>query len=139
MELAAHNYKYSVEYSRFSVDERIAALFEPDILSAHDFENLRRRTLLEPEKKLMLAVLEDAINCFQDNLMARSVSGKKLFEEAEAWILEQDGQWLFSFESICNVLNINPGYVRRGLLQWKQKKLPNHPGLSMWQGRKMAG
>jgi hypothetical protein len=108
------------------MDEKIASPFEPDILSRHYFESLNKRTLLDPEKKLMLAVLEDAINCFQHNLMAQSASGKRLFEEAEQWILEKDVHWLFSFESICNNLNINPAYVRRGLLQWKQ--LLGHPG-----------
>ena len=40
-------------------------------MSAQYFENLRSKTL-EPEKRLMLAVLEDAINCFQDNVLAQS-------------------------------------------------------------------
>jgi len=52
-------------------DEKIASLFQPDtLLSAQYFDTLRRKTLLEPEKRLMLAILEDAINCFQDNLFS---------------------------------------------------------------------
>ena len=51
--------------SQATADDRIASLFQPDtLLSAQYFDNMRRRTLLEPEKRLMLAILEDAVNCF---------------------------------------------------------------------------
>jgi hypothetical protein len=78
-------------------------------------------TLLEPEKNLMLAVLEDAISCFQNNVLARSGKSKKLFEESEAWIVAGDRDWFFSFENICDVLKINPAYVRQGLLSMEGK------------------
>ncbi len=49
-------------------EEKIASLFQPDtLLSDQYFENLRRKTCFEPEKRLMLAVLEDAIRYYQDN------------------------------------------------------------------------
>jgi hypothetical protein len=82
---------------------------------------------LEPEKRLMLAILEDAINCFQDNLPAQNVRGRRLFEEAEEWVVEADGDWVFSFENICEALGFNPTYVREGLLRWVANKLPKHP------------
>ena len=78
---------------------------------------------MEPEKVLMLAVLEDAINCFQVNVVAHSGKRKKLFDEAEEWILERDNDWIFSFASVCETLRINPEYVRGGLQRWKEKKL----------------
>ena len=34
-------------------------------------DNFRRKTPLEPEKALLLAVLEDGIRCFQDNILPR--------------------------------------------------------------------
>jgi hypothetical protein len=122
-------------------DERIGFLFQPDsLLAAHYFETLRRKTILEPEKRLMLAILEDAINCFQDNLPAQSLRRRRLFEEAEEWIVEADGDWVFSFENICEALGFNPAYVRQGLLRWVANKLPKHPkGASLWEGKKMAG
>ncbi len=108
-------------------DERIGFLFQPDsLLSAHYFGTLRRKTLLEPEKRLMLAILEDAINCFQDNLLAQNVRRGRLVEEVEEWIVEVDGDWIFSFENICEVLGFNPAYVHQGLLRWMENKLPKH-------------
>jgi hypothetical protein len=122
-------------------DESIGFLFQPDsLLSAHYFGTLRRKTFLEPEKRLMLALLEDAIHCFQDNLLTQNVRSRRLFEEAEEWIVEVDGDWVFSFENICEALGFNPAYVRQDLLRWVANKLPKHPkGASSWEGKKMAG
>lgn len=46
-----------------------------------------------------------------------------MFCEAEEWILEEDGDWPFSFENVCEVLGLNPRYVRQGLIRWRNKKL----------------
>ena len=87
----------------------------------------------------MLAVLEDAVNCFQDNVLAQNGKRKRLFEEAEEWILAGDRGWFFSFENICEVCGINPEYVSQGLLRWKEKKLPRYPDSKYWERKKMAG
>jgi hypothetical protein len=60
-------------HQTFNSDGGILSLFEPDpVVFAQYFDSLRRKTLLEPEKMLMLAVLEDAIKCFQNKVLARS-------------------------------------------------------------------
>jgi hypothetical protein len=138
MEARTESSRYQVPQT-FNSDENIVSLFEPDTLvSAQYFENLRSKTL-EPEKRLMLAVLEDAINCFQDTVLAQSGKRKRLFEEAEDWILAGDRDWFFSFENICEVCGINPEYVSQGLLRWKEKKLPEYPNSKYWERTKMAG
>jgi hypothetical protein len=110
--------------SRPNANERIVSLFEPDALvSTQYFEQLRRKTIWEPEKRLMLAVFEDAVKCFQDNLLEQSGRRQKSFAEVEEWILAKEGDWIFSFENICEVLGFNPDYVRQGLLRWKEKNL----------------
>ena len=110
-------------YQTFDIEGPIASLFEPDtLLSAHYYENLRRRIPIQPEKRLMLAILQDAINCYQDNFLARGSQARRLFIEAEEWVLKKGGDWIFSFENICETLGFNPIYVRHGLLRWKEKK-----------------
>ena len=74
----------------------------------------------------MLVLLEDAVQCFQDNILAQSGKKKRLFEEAEEWILEEGDDGIFSFDNICEVLDFNPQYIRQGLLRWKEKKLTKH-------------
>jgi hypothetical protein len=103
-------------------DEKIASLFQPDVLLADQYsDNFRRKIPLEPERALVLAVLEDAVRCFQDNILPRNRKKQMLFEEAQEWLFSDDSGWLFSFASICAVLGIDPGYVRRGLRQWQEQ------------------
>jgi len=93
-------------------------------LSPQYLETVQSKTHLEPEKKLMFAVLEDAVTCFQKHFVARDKIGMSLFREAEEWILLQGkGDWLFSFDNICETLDLNPGYVREGLLHWQDHRL----------------
>ena len=98
----------------------MGSLFQPDtLLPAQYFDTFRRKANSEPEKKLMLAILEDAIDCFQKYIFARDGRGKGIFREAEDWILEENSDRLFSFETVCDALGFNPSYVRQGLLRWK--------------------
>jgi hypothetical protein len=44
-----------------------------------------------------------------------------MFEEAEQWIQDPDRTWLFAFQNICDVLDIDADYLRRGLWAWKER------------------
>ena len=86
-------------------------------------ESVYKKTLREGEERLMLAVLESAVEDFQKYVLARKPRGKKLFQEAEEWFLERDSDELFSFENICDTLQLHPDYMRQGLLRWKEAKI----------------
>ncbi len=86
-------------------------------------ESVYKKTLREGEERLMLAVLESAVEDFQKYVLARKPRGKKLFQEAEEWFLEKNSDELFSFENICDTLQLHPDYMRQGLLRWKEAKL----------------
>ncbi len=75
------------------------------------------------ERRLLLAVLEEAVTCFQTYLYARNASGRRLFLEAEQWLRSGDSEALCSFESICTVLGIDADYIRHGLDRWRERKL----------------
>ena len=69
-------------------------------------------------KRLMVAVLADAVRCFQTYAHAQSRAGRRMFGEAEWWILDRsDGP--FSFQAICETLGIEPDRLREGLHQWR--------------------
>lgn len=104
------------------LDERMASVFEPDILTPSQyFDRVRRRLEHDGERMLMLAVLEDAVNAYQKNVGAQDARRQEAFSEAEAWLEDHDRSWLFSFESICDVLGLEPDYLRRGLRAWKER------------------
>ena len=105
-------------------EEKTGSLFQPDTLvPTQYFETFRGKAHLEPEKSIMLAILEYAVASFQKYSFARDSKGKAIFHETEDWILEKNSEWIFSFENICEVLGFNPSYVRQGLLRWKEVKL----------------
>ena len=86
-------------------------------------EAIYKKTLREGEERLMLAVLENAVEYFQKYVLARKPSGKQLFREAEEWFLDKEGEALYSFESICETLGLHPDHIRKGLMVWKEAKL----------------
>jgi len=126
-----------VTLSTEEIDERVAALFQPDtLLRAQYLETVRSKTHLEAEKELMLAALEDAVTCFQKYFAARDEIGTSLFHEAEEWILQQGkSNWLFSFDNICETLDLNPRYIREGLLHWRDHQLREQDRVQLRVGR----
>ncbi|MBI3000232.1 MAG: hypothetical protein HYY46_17545 [Deltaproteobacteria bacterium] len=93
----------------------------PFAVESEYLETQRRRSVHEGAIGLMLAILEDAVNCYMKYAAAKDRRGGQQFKEAEEWIFERHSAWLFSFENICEILGIDPEYVRHGLLRWKQK------------------
>lgn len=113
-----------VSQSNSPWEEKALSVFQPDILVTVQYlSTYRRRFHLQPEQLLMLAVLEDAVVCFQDNLTAVTPRKQSLFRDAENWILDESKSYLFSFENICEGLALDPNYVRRGLIRWKEMVL----------------
>ena len=126
--------------SQTAFEEKALAVFQPDILiSAQYLATYRRKFHLNPEQVLMLAVLEDAIICFQDYVAATCKRKRLLHLEAEQWILDEDRSYLFSFENICDSLGLEPTYLRQGLARWKKAALAkgSHPerNVNRWQSK----
>jgi len=105
-------------------DERLPAVFQPEgLLPVQYYETLRRKHELRSEKLLMFAVLEDAVQDYMKYLSSPAKKGQQRFREAEDWINTQNKLGLFSFNNVCEALDIDPEYMRRGLHQWKKAHL----------------
>ena len=99
---------------------RINTYLEPDVLTAFEYSaTFQRRDHLLPEMRLMFAVLTNAIESLQKYAGAKSRRCRKIFEEAEAWIFGGNGRTLYSFEHVCEALQLNPSYLRKGLTRWR--------------------
>ena len=102
------------------MNENLVGLIGNDTAAAEQyFETFRRSEHLEPEKMLLLAVLQDAIHCYRKFSAARDRLGREQFHEAERWLMGVDEDWIFDFVSVCELLGLNPQYLRRGLLEWR--------------------
>jgi hypothetical protein len=109
---------------RAPMEERTLAVFQPDILVENQYQSTyRRRFHLEPERVLMLAVLQDAVVCFQDNVTATCKRKRLMHLDAEEWIVNEDRNYPFSFENVCEALGYDPAYMRQGLMRWKEAVL----------------
>ena len=114
------------------IEEKAMMIFQPDILIDAQFQSThRRRFHLDPERVLMLAVLQDAVVCFQDHVSARCKRKQSLHREAEEWITHTDRSYLFSFENVCEALGFDPNYMREGLQRWKRSVRQNGSGRQM--------
>jgi hypothetical protein len=101
-------------------EERPSA-FEPEtLLPIQYYETLRRHRELHGEKHLMFAVLQDAIDGFMKYVDSSTRKGQRRFRESEEWIDHRDKHWLYSFDNVCEALDIDPEYMRSGLHRWKQ-------------------
>jgi len=92
-------------------------IFEPDVvLSAELFPP--RSGLTDPERMLMIAVLEDAVRCLLRSCTA-GVDRKlrALYEETHAWFCSSEQTELYDFENVCAVLGIEADWLRGRILR----------------------
>ena len=82
----------------------------------------------EPIERLMFAILNDAIRRYQNSIGVQHPHARHLFRETEEWLFKLPGRDPFSFESICELLEIDAQRLRRALRRWRdQKKAGRQP------------
>lgn len=70
----------------------------------------------DPEEDLMMAVLIDAMASLELRANATSMKRREAREALE-WICDENpGDYPFSFEAICRHFNLDPGWIRKGIL-----------------------
>jgi len=95
-------------------DQPMTPLLTPEIVLQSQFLNERASPVrFSGEYRLALAILQDAIQIY-----CMEGSGRRnlqLRREAARWLHSDDRSWCFSFERICETLELEPDCVRRGL------------------------
>jgi hypothetical protein len=98
-----------------SASAQVEAIFAPEVLLPSQFFVAPPAGAERPERRLMLAVLEDAIGTLLKHGGSARGRSRRLVREAEQWIHARNHDWPFSFENICSVLNLDAGALRKGL------------------------
>ena len=93
------------------------------ILPSQFFEGRKKDEAPVPEKRLMLAVLTDAVRCYQVGCDTQKTSRVRAFREAEQWLFGTKGYGPFSCENVCNFLDITPEYLRKMLRKWRVQRI----------------
>ena len=102
--------------------DALDSVFVPDFLTPTQyFDSKRRDSGDDPLKRLMMAVLQDAIRCYQDGEKSGSALKRKKFVEVTEWFFDEGGSGPFSFAVVCEVLGLVPEYLRFGLAQWQNR------------------
>lgn len=115
MSLIQHNWETGEEIG--------GKIFSPDTLISYEyFETSRRKLRLEPEMHLMQAILEDAIDTYRLHAVHKAPRQRRLFLDAQRWIMAHDENWPFSFENICSALGLDASFLRGGLQRWKERQ-----------------
>ena len=76
----------------------------------------------EPLKRLMLAVLLDAVRAYQVNFGAMRGERRLAFAEADWWLFHARDHAPFSLETVCDALGIAPSAVRHTVSDWRRKR-----------------
>jgi hypothetical protein len=98
--------------------ENSSRLFEGDVIAPEQYREIFSRSRhLEPEQELMLAILCDAIECIFKYCDEPVPARAKLFHDAQEWLFDEEEKEPFSFLNVCDSLNFDPSYLRRGVLE----------------------
>lgn len=111
---------YSGESSAISFED----VAQPEAVLPHQFfSDCWENAAVEGERRLLVAILEDAIHCFQKYAFAADPRSQRLFREAEEWFMQRDSGAAFTFEYICETRGLDPESVRSGLRRWRERQL----------------
>ena len=103
-----------------STDGAVAGLYETHAILPVQFF-VRSATVRTGEQRLMAAVLEDAIGLYLKTPPSTAKlrqTFQHVLRQTEYWLRSNDRASLFSFLRICDALNLDPEYLRRGLRQF---------------------
>ena len=76
-----------------------------------DYLNSIRSTPRSPERRLLIAILIDAVETVRN----RKPHRQSLRRDAQRWFRSNDDNGVFTFVNICRCLDIDPTAVRRKL------------------------
>ncbi len=102
-----------------AVSDSVRIAVEPDALAMERYREVFHSRQVSPEKRLLIAVLDDAVQLFLAGIRPRRFGDLRHFKEVGDWIMASGGDELFSFDTICNLLGLDPAYLRSGLEKLK--------------------
>lgn len=105
-------------------DDRLAATMEPESYLPSQHFTRSDNGPGAGVKRMMIAMLEDAIDVYRKHANTRGGKHERAFREAERWFELSDRSWLFSYESVCDTLGIDANRLRRALASWRASQKP---------------
>src|SRR5579862_8465003 len=88
------------------------------------YDLISRRRIIDGERRLMFAVFEDAIRCYVMCMSSKSQSRRREFEEVRGWMDLRGYHSVFSFDSLCDLFEIDADVLRSQLATLRSSDLP---------------
>ncbi|HAC79644.1 MAG: hypothetical protein P8K76_11955 [Candidatus Binatia bacterium] len=124
----------------YSTRDSITDLFAPDMITPEQHrDQVRPEPTDQPEIRLMLAVMEDAVATFQRYLKEPSRGNEREYQETRAWLESEDLEWPYSFSNLCEALGMDPQLVREKMLSWETRPEQLQSGLYRFPFRRVNG
>jgi hypothetical protein len=89
-----------------------------DVIDKYTYsDSLQTLNYSIPEKYLLLSILERAFYDLQESYDKQSTSRKHkdLYIEVKNWFFNGNNKYIFSFENICGMFNLNKEYILENL------------------------
>ena len=90
-------------------------LWERDALIPFQHAWAHESARRSPEKRLLAAVLMDAVLEFREIVRSPHEDGDPRLHRLRAWFFAHDQKWPFSFENVCEQLDLDPNCIRNRL------------------------
>lgn len=92
------------------------SLLQPECLLPTQYNGLvRKRPPEAGERRLLLAVLKDALRTYLKSMDGRTANARRDFEETGFWFYAPNQEGLFAYEHLCETLGIHPEPLRQWL------------------------
>ncbi|GEM_PF-3025798 len=105
----------------------LADILEPEFLLPAQYNDLiRRHVARDGERRLLLAVLKDALRCYLKTMNDTNARAYRIFEETAHWFYAKHQVGIFAFEQLCDALGIDPEPLR----EWLKSLHHNEGGIA---------
>jgi hypothetical protein len=127
-----------MEITMYGAVVREAELPPDSVLPSQFNDRLFGGARVQPEKRLQLATLADAVATFRRSVGVDRRRARHRLAEVDAWFASDAADGPFTFVAICDSLNIDAAYIRDGLERWRRGREAAAPrespdGHATWQ------
>lgn len=91
-------------------------MFDARRLFSDDMMGSSRGYARGPERSLLSALLFDAVQSYVNYTCSEKPGHRSRYREAFDWVHRSGTDYVFSFDSVCEALGIDPNFLRCGLV-----------------------
>lgn len=117
----------------------LESLFDDEALLPAQYADLVKRRPRSPEHRLLFAVLEDAVRCWQVYESASDSKKERLFGDTAEWFESDSDHTPFTFVAICQHFELDPDSIRCGLRRWSERRRAAPGSVAPLRRRRVAG